>query len=1061
MVFDDLSHSSGSSSSSSSSSGSDDEFLTSAGGGQSNAQDREALVRKKLLESFYGASAAVDDGSNQEETTAAAPHHQQTTAASAAVHKHNNNYQGDSAGGGGGEILASSSDVPTSITHPSTSLSSPPSSTPLLSPSQIPLPFTATKSDLDSPNFNPETHTLSHIAHSSAHTLLETNERLALDIRTLDSTMQTLVYENYSKFIDATDAIKSIGTNVTTAGESGLDRLNVGMERIAQASARSDQLLRASREAVAEKLRIQRLLTRLDALLCLPKTLRCDISEGRHRKAVKSYKNATEILGRHSAGFESLRSIESECGEILRDLAEDLKKKLLWWGRAMDSGMSALSHSAVPPSTIAEIFECAGTLLMLQDTSFSPGLDRSQCQSLALSACTQFLKERLETPTQSVSSTPMNSPPTSPLRTIKPPEGDIDDMAGIISELPIAFLDGLLEATTLYGLSFLDDKTSSNNEGELIGSFVEKNFASFIEHVRFLLIRKSESPILQVDESKSQEDDELKDDANFRHVSFALSHLLRSVRELASGLALPEVGMDLAIASALVDQTVELAEMLVRRRVAAKFLRLRGLVLKECLTPLVKEVSTSDNGGNSKDSRTSSSLVEMIQLSNVALSDGLQMADDLIRATLQQSQSTNAATPVDSAVVKLAVQKNARLFGIWLASSLEQLAGCEPSGDDDVLLDLPEEVSDEDSKPKKKIIIPAVETNQESTGQNEDDAILSSLIIQLDEEATDEAYSSFLLALCEMCRLAERNITNTLNQSIQSAMEEDARVAESANTLFGDAINPHRKGKDGLDVEHILSKRFQLAASRALSMYILDRGSHAASHLCSDMLQFSDARDPYAIPTRPREDVLRVFDIVKTSCEDLISVVGGDLFAVALPSFPDEIDYANVFGQRLTGGDGGGTTSGLKMDVERMFIENVQVYPHAFDELEFTRNSIVSGILRVALSALVQCVRSSVFSSLGLRQMKVDAVLLRYLVPHYVKDVYGTPEANACTGVCNAIDDVMLNAGQRCVDPEVIGDDEYYDAEKDEIVTPFQLVQQFLFNSDDEDKGVIERISFS
>jgi len=95
----------------------------------------------------------------------------------------------------------------------------------------------------------------------------------------------------------------------------------------------------------------------------------------------------------------------------------------------------------------------------------------------------------------------------------------------------------------------------------------------------------------------------------------------------------------------------------------------------------------------------------MIQLSSVALSDGLQMADDLIRATLQQSQATNTAAPVDSAVVKLAVQKNARLFGIWLASSLEQLAGCEPSGDDKVLLEMEEEENDEDPKPKKKIII--------------------------------------------------------------------------------------------------------------------------------------------------------------------------------------------------------------------------------------------------------------------------------------------------------------------------------------------------------------------
>jgi len=1060
MDFDDAS----SSSSSSSSSDSDDEFLTSAGGGQSNAMSREALVRKKLLESFYGASAAVDDG-----TAGEAP-----TDSSAAVATNNNDGEDEGnvvldrePGDNTGEhnyISANTCDIPSSITHPSSS-----SSAPFRSPSQIPLPFTATKADLDSPNFNPESHTLSHIAHSSAHTLLETNERLALDIRTLDSTMQTLVYENYSKFIDATDAIKSIGTNVTTAGESGLDRLNLGMERVAQASARSDQLLRASREAVAEKLRIQRLLTRLDALLCLPKTLRCDIAEKRHRKAVKSYKSATEILGRHSAGFESLRSIEAECGEILQELAEDMKKKLLWWGQA-DSGMSALTQSAVPPSSIAEIFECAGTLLMLQDTAFSPGLDRRQCQSLALSACTQFLKERLD-PGRSVSLSPMNSPPNSPSRTeLESTETNDQDVTnGIISELPIAFLDGLLEATTLYGVSFPvigEDDSPSKNGSELIGligSFVENNFGSFIEHVRVLLISRSESFIQPIiEESKSQEEEERKDDANFVQVSLALAHLLRSVRELASGLALPEVGMDLSIASALVDQTVELAEMLVRLRIAVKFAELRGLVLKECLTPLVREVTQTDKPDDQTegDSRPSSSLVEMIQLSSVALSDGLQMADDLIRATLQQSQATNTAAPVDSAVVKLAVQKNARLFGIWLASTLEQLAGCEPSGNDKVLLEMEEEENNEDAKPKKKIGIAGLERDNELSGQNKDGvAVLSSLLVQLDA-CSDQAYSNFLLALCEMCRLAERSISTTLNQSIQSAMEEDARVAESANTLFGGTINPHRKGKDGLDVEHILSKRFQLASSRALSMYILDRGSHAASHLCTGMLQFADARDPYAIPTRPREDVLKLFDIIRASCEDAISIMGGDLFASAVPSFPDEIDYANAFGERLSGGSVGGTTSGLKMDVERMFIENIQVYPHAFDELEFTRNSVISGILRVALSGLVECVRSSVFSSLGLRQMKVDAVLLRYLLPHYVKDVYGTPDANAFTSVCNAIDNVMLNAEQRCVDPEVIGDDEYYDSEKDEIVTPFLVVQQFLF-SNDGDESVMERISFS
>ena len=65
--------------------------------------------------------------------------------------------------------------------------------------------------------------------------------------------------------------------------------------------------------------------------------------------------------------------------------------------------------------------------------------------------------------------------------------------------------------------------------------------------------------------------------------------------------------------------------------------------------------------------------------------------------------------------------------------------------------------------------------------------LLIDLLVQLDDGALERAYSNFLLAICEMCRLAERSMANTLNQSIQSAMEEDARVADSANTLFGES----------------------------------------------------------------------------------------------------------------------------------------------------------------------------------------------------------------------------------------------------------------------------------
>ena len=742
----------------------------------------------------------------------------------------------------------------------------------------------------------------------------------------------------------------------------------------------------------------------------------------------------------------------------------------------MNSSFSSEMEEAKSDAcSIAEIFECAGTLLMLHDTAFCPGLDGSECRKLALEACGNFLKERLVTVGSDVSM--VNSP-------VESFEATMENSAAV--ELPFSFLDGLLEATTLYGVSFRDSQFNYEADRALLGKFVIENFDRFIGRVKFTLFQRS----MNKNNTNSPDEEEANDDANFNEISLALSQLIHSVRELASGLALPEVGLDLSIASTLVDQAVELTETLVRRRVGLKFRGLREIVLKDCLAPLVDEIIACQNDSSSgdEDAKSPLSLVEMIQLANVALSDGLQMADDLIRATLQRSESSGDGShgmvaPVDSAVVKLAVQKNARLFGVWLASSLEMLVGCEPSNDRELLLEVYDESKEEEENGDRdnfKIEIPDFESDDDcnksrsahimtrnlSSDEPSNDAsssVLKDIILRIDDETEEKTYSNFILAVCEMCRLAERSIANTLNQSIQSAMEEESRIAESADTLFAASLNPYRKGKDVLDAEMVLSQRFKLAASRALSMYIMNHGALAASDLCNEMHIMSDTRDPYAIPSQPREECLKVLERVKTVCEDCISIIGGDLFSSPVAPFPEDQEYSDVFGSRMTQhSDKAGTASrGLQLDVERMFIEKTQVYSHSLDEVQFTRNNVVSGVFRVALSAFLECVRSGVFSSLGYRQMKVDAILMRYLLTHFVKDEFGTPEANACTSLFNILDDIMLKAGQRCVDTEVVGDDDYYDADKDEIVTPYYLVRQFLMSDDDEDRSsVMKRIAF-
>jgi hypothetical protein len=88
---------------------------------------------------------------------------------------------------------------------------------------------------LDSVNFSASVHTYCLVEASSIHTLLTSTNLLSQSIRLLDSIMQTLVYhENYSKFISATNAIRSIRSigQSSDLSAASLDDLNFKMTRM-------------------------------------------------------------------------------------------------------------------------------------------------------------------------------------------------------------------------------------------------------------------------------------------------------------------------------------------------------------------------------------------------------------------------------------------------------------------------------------------------------------------------------------------------------------------------------------------------------------------------------------------------------------------------------------------------------------------------------------------------------------------------------------------------------------------------------------------------------------
>ena len=1029
---------------------SEDEFLTQ--GNKGDAQDREAMIRRKLMESFYGKSLspqkpeAKDDSDDDDDDVIA-------DKVAGAVQENHEEEEED-------EDIRMTSD------------------------------------DLDSPYFDPDAHTSKYVIEANVHDVLEVEERLALQVRTLDSTMQTLVYENYSKFIDATDAIRSIGVSVH-ANEEGLGKLSKGMQVIDETSRSVEDALGTLRDAVADKLRIKRLLTRLDALLKLPATLKQQIQNGQYRLATKSYLSAHAILSKHSAGFESLKTIEVDCHSILEDMIQDLKHKLIHWSGqnsvqletavSMDEefdddidedGKPENDTHAVgqqeegdddwvpplePPKSVSEIFECASTLLMslpkdgterYEGIAFDTGLSGPECKSAALAATIRYLERVLDTHQIELQDAMFNTSfaddAFDPTGLPSIPQIDKPKHSTLI---PTVYLDNLLEAATLYGISFSIDGVPSLTDTDrlVLMDFVSDTFAAFLSHVRTLLLERS------LDEEDDDEEKEVLSgdgDEAYSEISSAMTHLLRSVRDLASGLALPDVGVDVEFASGLVDQAVVVTETMVRRRVAQKFINLRYSVVQECLAPFtrdaMKHICSSD----------STRVAEIVQMASVALSDGLQLVDDTVKSILTGGVVVSDLKGVDYAMVKEAVQGCCRRFAMWLAATLEILAGCE-SSDPNLTVEADEKTDESgddilDGKRVTEVNIAVCEDEMSAMQQdniNERvDASLDSLLDDLEMSSTPESRADLILAISEMCRLAQRSVMENINQSISTDSSGSRKHNRNSDIFASSGPSSRAKGLNEQDAK--ASDRFLLAASRVLTLYSMNRGSEAALFACRE-LHVIASHEGEDLPESPRSSILDMLSVVKMTSIDCANVFGGEAQAGPVPDAPaDDLDaldtgHSGFSSRSITAGLA--SVKGLSLDVERMFTLKVPTFPHPSHIVTFSRNAVVFVVLKIAFDAIKEQARACTFNTKGYRQLQVDVLLLRYLLPHYVKDEALGEGAHYLTILDNVLNDIMQNAGERCNDVECLGQDSFYNPTSGEWTTLKSIIRNFMSDEGIED----------
>ena len=179
---------------------------------------------------------------------------------------------------------------------------------------------------IDDETFDAMAHVRQLLLGGGLQKLLETDDKMVHDVKTLDSDLQMLVYENYSKFISATDTIRNMKANV--AGMDGkMDALLGDMGRISETASAIQTAVEPGLDRVRELVKIRRLLERLSFLLSLPQSLKDAIANGQEAHAIAIYRSTSTILKKHEH-LSSFGAIRAESVDIMQQLKQSLGGRL-------------------------------------------------------------------------------------------------------------------------------------------------------------------------------------------------------------------------------------------------------------------------------------------------------------------------------------------------------------------------------------------------------------------------------------------------------------------------------------------------------------------------------------------------------------------------------------------------------------------------------------------------------------------------------------------------------------------------------------------------------------
>lgn len=160
---------------------------------------------------------------------------------------------------------------------------------------------------------------------SNLEGLLQKHVEMAAEIKNLDTDLQMLVYENYNKFISATDTIKRMKNNIVGM-EANMEQL---LEKIMSVQSRSDGVntsLFEKREHIEKLHRTRNLLRKVQFIYDLPARLGKCIKSEAYADAVRFYTGAMPIFKAY--GDSSFQDCKRASEEAMATVIKNLQGKL-------------------------------------------------------------------------------------------------------------------------------------------------------------------------------------------------------------------------------------------------------------------------------------------------------------------------------------------------------------------------------------------------------------------------------------------------------------------------------------------------------------------------------------------------------------------------------------------------------------------------------------------------------------------------------------------------------------------------------------------------------------